>query len=151
TAFVARWKTTDTSETTPTVGIFCEYDALEEIGHACGHNIIAASGLGAGLLLKSTLERDGNTAANLTIIGSPGEEGGAGKVPVIQPWVFDDSDAAIMIHPYGQDAVASASLARVTLELEFTRRASDAAAAPELGPNAIDAATLTLSALGLPR
>src|SRR5699024_6356544 len=80
TVFVARWITTYSSETTPTVSIFCEYDALEEICHACGHNIIAASGLGAGLLLKSTLERDGNTAANLTIIGSPGEEGGAGKV-----------------------------------------------------------------------
>lgn len=151
TAFVARWKTTDTSETTPTVGIFCEYDALEEIGHACGHNIIAASGLGAGLLLKSTLERDGNTAANLTIIGSPGEEGGAGKVPMIEAGVLDDIDAAIMIHPYGQDAVASASLARVALEVEFTGRASHAAAAPELGRNALDAATLTLNAIGLLR
>src|SRR5699024_10161336 len=113
TAFGARWKTTDTSETTPTDGLFCEYDALDGSGHACGHNIIAASGLGAGLLLKSTLERDGNTAANLTIIGSPGEEGGAGKVPMIDAGVLDDIDAAIMIHPYGQDAVASASLARV--------------------------------------
>src|SRR5690625_5030443 len=151
TAFVARWKTTDTSETTPTVGIFCEYDALEEIGHACGHNIIAASGLGAGLLLKSTLERDGNTAANLTIIGSPGEEGGAGKVPMIEAGVLDDIDAAIMIHPYGQDAVASASLARVALEVEFTGRASHAAAAPGLGRNALDPATLTLNASGLLR
>ena len=151
TAFVARWNTTDSSETTPTVGIFCEYDALEEIGHACGHNIIAASGLGAGFLLKSALERNGNTAANLKIIGSPGEEGGAGKVPMIEAGVLDDVDIAIMIHPYGQDAVASASLARVALEVEFTGRASHAAAAPELGRNALDAATLTLNAIGLLR
>src|SRR5699024_11908075 len=60
-------------------------------------------------------------------------------------------DAAIMIHPYGQDAVASASLARVALEVEFTGRASHAAAAPELGRNALDAATLTLNAIGLLR
>src|SRR5699024_12537607 len=76
TAFVARWKTTDTSETTPTVGIFCEYDALEEIGHACAHNIIAASSSGAGLPRTSTHARDGNAAASLTFIGGPRGAGG---------------------------------------------------------------------------
>src|SRR5699024_9871925 len=101
--------------------------------------------------LESTLAADRNTAANLTIVGSPGEEGGAGKVPMIDAGVLDDIDAAIMIHPYGQDAVASASLARVALEVEFTGRASHAAAAPELGRNALDAATLTLNAIGLLR
>lgn len=151
TAFVARWHTADSSGKTPTVAIFCEYDALEEIGHACGHNIIAASGLGAGLLVKSALEASGDTAANLVIIGSPGEEGGAGKVPMIEDGVLDEVDLAIMVHPYGQDTINGLSLARMALEIEFTGRASHAAAAPELGRNALDAATLTLNAIGLLR
>src|SRR5699024_3087077 len=109
------------------------------------------SSIGDGLMIISTHELEGNTAANLTIIVSPGEEGGAGKVPMIEAGVLDDIDAAIMIYPYGHDAVASASLARVALEVEFTGRASHVAAATELVRNAIGAATLPLNAIGLLR
>ncbi|MDU0325711.1 MULTISPECIES: M20 family metallopeptidase [Microbacterium] len=148
TAFVARWSTTDADA--PTIAIFCEYDALEEIGHACGHNIIAACGLGAGLLVKDALEAS-PVPANLVVIGSPGEEGAAGKVPMIEGGVLDGVDLAMMVHPSGTDAVRGSSLSRVALDIDFHGKAAHAAAAPELGRNALDGATLALTAIGMLR
>lgn len=148
TAFVARWSTTDVDA--PTIAIFCEYDALEEIGHACGHNIIAACGLGAGLLVKDALEAS-PVPANLVVIGSPGEEGAAGKVPMIEGGVLDGVDLAMMVHPSGTDAVRGSSLSRVALDIDFHGKAAHAAAAPELGRNALDGATLALTAIGMLR
>lgn len=151
TAFVGRWSTPDASEGTATVAIFLEYDALEGIGHACGHNIIAAAGLGAAIAARDALLTDGGTPAHLVVIGSPGEEGAAGKVPMIEHGVLDGVDLAMMVHPAGEDVAASGSLARVALDVEFTGRASHAASHPERGVNALDASTLALTAIGLLR
>ncbi|ROR65855.1 amidohydrolase [Agrococcus jenensis] len=151
TAFVGRWSTADATDGTTTVAVFLEYDALEGIGHACGHNIIAAAGLGAALAVKDALAADGGAPAHLVVVGSPGEEGAAGKVPMIEHGVLDGIDLAMMIHPAGEDVAASSSLSRVALDVEFTGRASHAAAHPERGINALDAATLALTAIGLLR
>lgn len=151
TAFVGRWSTADASEGTTTIAIFLEYDALEGIGHACGHNIIAAAGLGAAIAVREALLADGGAPAHLVVIGSPGEEGAAGKVPMIEHGVLDGIDLAMMVHPAGEDVAASSSLSRVALDVEFTGRASHAAAHPERGINALDASTLALTAIGLLR
>ncbi|MCR8670570.1 amidohydrolase [Agrococcus sp. HG114] len=151
TAFVGRWSTPDATAQTTTIAVFLEYDALEGIGHACGHNIIAAAGLGAALAVKDRLTAEGGARANLVVVGSPGEEGAAGKVPMIEHGVLEGVDLAMMIHPGAEDVAGSTSLSRVALDVEFTGRASHAAAHPERGINALDAATLALSAIGLLR
>ncbi len=151
TAFVGRWSTPDATSDTPTIAVFCEFDALEGIGHACGHNLIAAAGLGAGLILKDALEATTGTPANLVVVGSPGEEGAAGKVPMIEAGVLDGVDLAMMIHPAGSTYVNMTTLSRVALDIDFTGRASHAAASPHTGVNALDAATLSLTAIGLLR
>ncbi|MCS7003406.1 MAG: hypothetical protein NZ518_11205, partial [Dehalococcoidia bacterium] len=91
TAFVARY-----GEGSPTVAILCEYDALPEIGHACGHNLIAIAGVAAGLAVKAALPPANGT---LLVIGTPAEEGGGGKELLIQRGAFADVNAAMMIHP----------------------------------------------------
>lgn len=134
----------------PTIVVFCEYDALAGIGHACGHNIIAAAGAGAGVAAARWLaEHDGN--GRLVVLGSPGEEGGGGKVTLADAGELAGVDAAVMVHPTGFDSVHRTTLGRLSLTATFTGRASHAAAAPELGRNALDAATLLLVAIGLLR
>jgi amidohydrolase len=134
----------------PTIAIFCEFDALPEIGHACGHNIIATAGLGAALAVAERLDELGGNG-KLVVLGSPGEEGGGGKVLMAGAGELSDVDIAVMVHPAGFDAVSRTNLGRVSLEAVFTGRASHAAAAPEHGLNALDAATLLLVAIGLLR
>ncbi|HJP77736.1 MAG TPA: M20 family metallopeptidase [Pseudonocardiaceae bacterium] len=134
----------------PTIAIFCEFDALPEIGHACGHNIIATAGLGAALAVADRLDELGGNG-KLVVLGSPGEEGGGGKVLMAGAGELSDVDVAVMVHPAGFDAVSRTNLGRVSLEAVFTGRASHAAAAPEQGLNALDAATLMLVAIGLLR
>lgn len=134
----------------PTIAVFCEYDALPEIGHACGHNIIGSAGAGAAVATSRWLAEHGGNG-RLLVVGSPGEEGGGGKVRLIEAGVLDGVDAAVMVHPAGYDAVSRTNLGRLSLEATFTGRASHAAAAPELGLNALDAATLLLVAIGLLR
>lgn len=134
----------------PTIAVFCEYDALPGLGHACGHNIIAAAGAGAALAAAGWLADHGGDG-RLVVLGSPGEEGGGGKVTLVEAGELAGVDAAVMVHPAGFDAVSRTNLGRVSLEATFTGRASHAAAAPELGRNALDAATLLLVAIGLLR
>jgi amidohydrolase len=134
----------------PTIAIFCEFDALPEIGHACGHNIIATAGLGAALAVANRLAHNGGNG-KLVVLGSPAEEGGGGKVLMAQAGELSDVDVAVMVHPAGFDAVSRTNLGRVSLEAVFTGHASHAAAAPERGLNALDAATLLLVAIGLLR
>jgi amidohydrolase len=134
----------------PTIAIFCEFDALPEIGHACGHNIIATAGLGAALAVAERLAEQGGNG-KLVVLGSPGEEGGGGKVLMAGAGELSDVDVAVMVHPAGFDAVSRTNLGRVSLEAVFTGRASHAAAAPEHGLNALDAATILLVAIGLLR
>jgi amidohydrolase len=130
--------------------VFCEYDALPGLGHGCGHNIIAAAGLGAALATADLMAERG-LAGRLVVLGSPGEEGGGGKVGLIDAGALHTIDAAVMTHPAGFDAVSRTNLGRLSLEAVFHGRASHAAAAPELGRNALDAATLLLVAIGLLR
>ncbi|HSZ41464.1 MAG TPA: M20 family metallopeptidase [Trebonia sp.] len=141
----------------PVIAVFCEFDALPGIGHACGHNIIATAGAGAAASAARWLagagpDGDGRPAGGtLVVLGSPGEEGGGGKVRLIEAGELAGIDAAIMVHPAGFDSVARTNLGRMSLRATFSGRASHAAAAPELGRNALDAATLLLVAIGLLR
>lgn len=148
TAFVAEHRF---GRSGPTVAIFCEYDALEGIGHGCGHNIIAAAGVGAGVAAARWLARRPHVSGRLLVVGSPGEEGGGGKVRLIEAGVLAGVDAALMVHPAGFDAIERTNPARVGLEVHFHGRAAHAAAAPDEGRNALDGVTLLLVAIGLLR
>jgi amidohydrolase len=130
----------DGGEPGPTLAILAEYDALPGIGHACGHNIIASSALGAGLALARSGER---FPGRVVIIGTPAEEGGGGKILLAQAGVFDDVDAAFMLHPSRSDMVRRSSLASSRIELVFHGKASHAAGAPDLGINALEAVIQT--------
>lgn len=134
TAFVAEAGTSG-----PTIGVVCEYDALPGIGHACGHNIIAAAGLGAGLALAATAQKLGG---RVRILGTPAEEGGGGKIFMIERGAFDDLDAAMMVHPANRELLYMSSLAVSTIRATYAGKASHASAAPEAGRNALDAAVL---------
>jgi amidohydrolase len=130
----------DGGEPGPTLAILAEYDALPTIGHACGHNIIATSALGAGLALAASGQR---FAGRVAIIGTPGEEGGGGKILLAEAGVFDDVDASFMLHPSRSDMVRRSSLASSRVELVFHGKASHAAGAPDLGINALEAVIQT--------
>ena len=130
------------------VGICAEYDALPGIGHACGHNIIAAASTGAALALAPLADRLGIT---VRLIGTPAEETGGGKVLMLERGVFDDVAMAMLVHPTPYETCASTSLAITDLEVRYTGRAAHAAAAPERGLNAADALTVTQVSIGLLR
>ena len=123
----------------PTIAVCCEYDALPGIGHACGHNIIAAAGLGAGLAAAAVAETLGGRVA---ILGTPAEEGGGGKEFMVRRGCFDDVDAAMMVHPADHDLQTMRTIAIHTVTVEYEGRAAHAAAAPHKGLNALDAAVL---------
>ncbi len=121
------------------VAVLCEYDALPGLGHACGHNVIAAAGLGAGLAAASVAESAGG---RLRILGTPAEEGGGGKVLMAREGAFDGLDAAMMVHPADRDLPSMHTIAIHRLNVSYTGKESHAAAAPHLGRNALDAAVL---------
>ncbi len=121
------------------IAICCEYDALPGIGHACGHNIIAAAGLGAGLAAATVAQALGG---RLAILGTPAEEGGGGKEFMIRRGAFDEIDAAMMVHPADHDLRMMQTIAIHTLDVEYQGQAAHAAAAPHKGRNALDAAVL---------
>jgi len=130
----------DGGEPGPTLAILAEYDALPGIGHACGHNIIATSALGSALALARSGQR---FPGRVVIIGTPGEEGGGGKILLAQAGVFDDVDVSFMLHPSRSDMVRRSSLASSRVELVFHGKASHAAGAPDLGINALEAVIQT--------
>lgn len=130
------------------IGLCAEYDALPELGHACGHNIIAASSAGAALALRDIADRLGLT---IKLIGTPAEESGGGKVLLLRRGVFDDVAMAMMVHPAPEETCALTSLAITDLELRYTGKAAHAAAAPHKGRNAADALTVAQVAVGLLR
>ncbi|QLY32026.1 M20 family metallopeptidase [Nocardia huaxiensis] len=130
------------------VGLFAEYDALPEIGHACGHNIIAAATVGAALGLAAVADACGLT---VKVFGTPAEESGGGKVLMLDRGVFDDLAMALMVHPGPEDIAGARSLALADLSVTFQGRESHASAAPEYGRNALDAVTVAQVALGLLR
>src|SRR5690606_25312487 len=139
TAFAARAGTTG-----PTVAVLCEYDALPGIGHACGHNIIAAAGLGAGLAAAALAEE---ASGRVLVLGTPAEEGGGGKIALIRAGALDGVDAALMVHPAGAGLTRSDAIAVQEVFATCHGRAAHAAAAPHGGRNALDAAVLGYTAV----
>jgi amidohydrolase len=128
----------------PTVAVLCEYDALPGLGHACGHNVIATMGAGAGFALAPLMaELDGA----LLVIGTPAEEGGGGKVTMLEAGVFDGVDAAIMIHPYKSSHPSMGTLAATRWDVTFRGVPAHAAMAPHLGRNALDAVRLAFAGI----
>lgn len=123
----------------PNIALCLEYDALPGLGHACGHNIIASAGLGAGLAAAAVADECGG---RVSIVGTPAEEGGGGKVFMIRNGAFADVDAAMMIHPAGADLRGMTTLAIQRCRATYTGLAAHAAAAPHEGRNALDAAVL---------
>jgi amidohydrolase len=130
------------------LAICAEYDALPEIGHACGHNIIAATAVGAGLALAPLVD---DLDLRVSIIGTPAEEGGGGKVFMLQRGAFAGVDAAMMVHPAPFEDLTPRVSAVAHFGVSYEGRASHAAAAPQLGINAADAFTVAQVAIGLLR
>ena len=130
------------------IGICAEYDSLPGIGHACGHNMIAAMAAGAGIAAARVADEVG---LRVSVIGTPAEEGGAGKVLLLERGVFAGVHAAMMVHPAPLDAVEPPILALVQFETRYTGKEAHASAFPEFGVNAADALTIAQTALGLLR
>ena len=130
------------------LAICAEYDALPGIGHACGHNIIAATAVGAGLALAPLVDE---LDLRVSIIGTPAEEGGGGKVFLLERGAFDGVDAAMMVHPAAFEDPAPRISAVAHFGVTYDGRPSHASAAPELGINAADAFTVAQVAIGLLR
>lgn len=120
----------------PHVAILAEYDALPEIGHACGHNLIATGALGAFLGL---VKQQGQIRGTVDLIGTPAEEGGGGKIKLLDAGAFDGVDAAMMFHPFDRDLLAHITLASVYIDLSFEGTPSHAAVAPWDGHSALTA------------
>lgn len=123
----------------PSIVVCAEYDALPGVGHACGHNIIATAGIGAGLAAAALADEAGG---RVRILGTPAEEGGAGKVYMAEAGAFDGVDAAVMVHPADADLLSMDTLAAVTMEVEWFGEAAHASAFPWKGRNALDAAVI---------
>jgi amidohydrolase len=130
------------------VAVIAEYDALPGVGHACGHNVICAAGVGAGLALAGVAD---DLDLRVTVFGTPAEEGGGGKIRLIEAGLFDDVHLALMVHPAPRDTLRPAILAAQTLDIAYRGREAHAAGAPELGINAADALVIAQAAIGLLR
>ena len=128
----------------PVIAILAEYDALPGIGHACGHNLIATIAVGAGVAAKQAIDRFGGS---VLVIGTPAEEGKAGKSIMVDRGAFNKVDFAMMVHPGVIDMAAFYSLACQNVNVEFFGKASHAASAPEAGINALEALILAYNAV----
>jgi amidohydrolase len=138
TAFVASYTSQEGDR--PVVALLAEYDALAGLGHACGHNIIGTASVGAALALRPMLNEIPGT---IQVVGTPAEEGGAGKVIMVGAGVFDGVDVAMMVHPSTRTMTRRDSLACYDLKMEFFGQAAHAAGSPDKGINALDACILT--------
>ncbi len=130
------------------VAICAEYDALPGIGHACGHNIIASAAVGAGIAAAAVADEVGLT---VSVMGTPAEEGGGGKIFMLERNAFDGVHAAMMVHPAPIDVVEPPMIAAQRVEVEYTGREAHASANPQMGINAADALTVAQVAIGLTR
>jgi amidohydrolase len=132
------------------IGICAEYDCLPGIGHACGHNIIAASAVGAALAAARVADEVGLT---ISVIGTPAEEVGnaSGKILLLERGAFAGVHASMMVHPAPFDMVSAKIIAASMFEVHYTGKESHASAFPELGINAADALTIAQTSLGLLR
>jgi amidohydrolase len=128
----------------PALAILAEYDALPQLGHACGHNLIAGCAVGAAVASKPAIDQCGGS---VLVIGTPAEELYGGKVIMAERGVFDKLDAAMMVHPGTHDSATTQALACIGLEVEFFGKAAHAAAHPETGINALEAMLLSFAAI----
>ena len=128
----------------PSIAMLAEYDALPEIGHGCGHNIIATSAVGAAVASKSIIDQSGGS---VLVMGTPGEESFAGKIDMVKAGAFKKIDVAMMVHPNTLNMVTIQTLACSTLEVEFFGRPAHAAAQPYRGINALDAMILAFTSI----
>ena len=139
TAFRAKY-----GQESPTIALLAEYDALPKIGHGCGHNIIAASAVGAGVASKSSVDQLGGS---VVVLGTPGEEVFGGKIDMVKAGIFKEIDVAMIVHPNILNMVTLQTLACSPLEVEFFGRPAHAAAQPHKGINALDAMILAFTSI----
>ena len=130
------------------VALCAEYDALPDVGHACGHNIIAAASLGAAIGLAAVADELDLT---VVLLGTPSEEGGGGKIDLLNAGYFDDVHVAMMVHPWPSDRLDAACLAVDHFDVRYDGREAHASAAPWEGINALDALTIAQVSLSLLR
>ncbi len=130
----------------PRIGILAEYDALPGLGHGCGHNTMAASGVGAAIALAALAAE---LPGEIVFLGTPAEERGSGKAIMIAEGLFEGVDAALLFHPCDRNHVVSRPLASEDVEVVFHGLQAHAAADPWLGKNALDAMILLFSSVGL--
>jgi metal-dependent amidase/aminoacylase/carboxypeptidase family protein len=123
----------------PNVVLCAEYDALPGIGHACGHNVIAASAVGAGVALAGLAE---DLGIRVTVLGTPAEESGGGKIDLLRAGAFDDADVAMMVHPWTSENVEFPTLAWARVEVSYHGKEAHASVSPQRGLNALDAANI---------
>jgi amidohydrolase len=128
----------------PRVALLAEYDALPKVGHACGHNIIAASAVGAGIASKLAVD---NFGGSVVVLGTPGEEVFGGKVDIVRADVFQGIDVAMIVHPNTRDMVTTRTLACISLDVEFSGKPAHAAAQPHKGVNALEALILAFNSI----
>jgi len=128
----------------PRVAVLAEYDALPGLGHGCGHNIIAASAVGAGVASKIVVD---NLGGSIIVLGTPGEETFGGKIDMVKAGIFDDVDVAMMVHPSILNIAMERMLASSSLEVEFFGKAAHAAVQPSQGINALEAIILAFNSV----
>jgi amidohydrolase len=126
----------------PRIAFLAEYDALPNLGHACGHNIIATCAVGAGIASKMVVDDCGGT---VMVIGTPAEEVFGGKIKMLEEGAFKDLSAAMLVHPGQYNSAVFYTFAAQALDVEFFGRAAHAAAAPEDGINALEAMILSFA------
>lgn len=141
TAFIAEYRSPKPG---PVLGLLCEYDALPELGHACGHHLICTMSLAAAISLIPAVDQLGGT---VRVYGTPAEETSGAKVPMASAGLFDDLDAALMAHPHHRYEASGTSLAMDAVQVEFFGKAAHAAANPQDGINALDAVLLLFNAI----
>ncbi len=130
------------------IGICAEYDALPGVGHACGHNVIAASAYLATAALLPFLD---DLGASIRILGTPAEEGGGGKILMLEQGSFSHLNAAMMVHPAPSESDRMPTLAAKHLDITFVGKEAHASGYPQVGINALDAMTISQVAIGLQR
>ncbi len=120
----------------PVIALLAEYDALPDIGHACGHNIIGTSSVGAATAARKAVDAMGGS---VVVVGTPAEEAYGGKVFLAERGAFQDVDAAMIVHPHVVDRASARTLALIRLEVEFYGKAVHASSDPQKGVNALEA------------
>jgi len=128
----------------PAIALLVEMDALPEIGHGCGHNISGVASVGAAIAVSKIIPKIGGS---ITVLGTPAEELGIGKIAMIKAGVFEGFDAAMMAHPSSKRMVTRIFLGLIRLNLNFKGKPSHASAYPEEGVNALDAVIQTFNSI----